>query len=158
MKKIALITTLLTLTSASFAATTGTLQLRGVVQQRLSIAVTAESGATTLDLSASPTDLKVATLNEKNNSKTIGYKVNIKSAKLGNLERVGGTETLPYTLKYNGSAVNISTAAGSDVASAATGSVVNTNKDVAISYTGAAAESMVEGTYEDLLTFTISSN
>ena len=158
MKNIAILATLISLSTTSFAATTGTLQLRGVVQQNLSIAISAEAIATTLDLSASPVDLKVATVNEKNNSKTIGYKVNIKSAKLSKLERVGGTEVLAYTLKYNGAAVNLTSAAGTDVASAATGSVVNANKDVAISYTGAAAETMVEGTYEDLLTFTISSN
>ena len=157
MKKLILATILLTLTSGSLlAATTGTLLLQGVVPQKVSITVTSQAVASALDLSTSQNDLVVASVNEKSNSKT-GYKVTITSSNLSKLKRTDGADVLAYTMKYNGSAVALTSAAGTTLSSSSA-AAVNVNKSVAVSYTGVAAESMVEGTYADTVTFTIAAN
>ena len=157
MKKLILTTALLTLTSGSLlAATSGTLLLQGVVPQKVSITVTSQAVASALDLSTSQNDLVVASVNEKSNSKT-GYKVTITSANLSKLKRTDGADVLAYTMKYNGSAVALTSAAGTTLSSSSA-AAVNVNKSVAVSYTGVAAESMVEGTYADTVTFTIAAN
>ena len=157
MKNLILASALLALTSGlTQAATTGTLLLQGVVPQKVSIAVTSQAVASALDLSTSQSDLVVASVNEKSNSKT-GYKVTITSANLSKLKRTDGADVLGYTMKYNGSALALTSAAGTTLSSSA-GTSVNVNKSVAISYTGVAAESMVEGTYADTVTFTIAAN
>jgi len=153
MKKFAIVASLLTLSTTSFAATSGTLLLRGSVQRVLSISVTADSVAQTLDLSNTKIDLKVATVNEKSNSKA-GYKVSISSANLGKLKRTDGDEVFSYTMKYGNQDVNLGSA--QDISNAA--GIVNVNKDVSVSYTGIAQDLMVEGTYEDTVTFTIAAN
>lgn len=157
MKKLLIATTLLTLSTTAFSATTGTLLLQGVVAKKVAIVVTAESVASALNLETTQSDLKVATSNEQSNSK-VGYKVTVKSANLGKLKRTDGSEVFAYTLKYGGTAVGLSTAAGSVVTNTSSAASVNVNKDIAISYTGVAAESMVEGTYSDTLTLDIASN
>jgi hypothetical protein len=157
MKKTILTTALLTLTaSASFAASTGTLLLQGVVPERISLSVTPQAIASTLDLTTSQTDLVVASVNEQSNSNS-GYKVTISSANLSKLKRAGGADVLAYTMKYNGSAVALTSAAGTTLTNAAA-AAVNVNKGVSISYSGAAAELMIEGTYADTVTFTIAAN
>jgi hypothetical protein len=89
MKRSLIALAALALTTTSFAATTGTLLLKGQVGQVLSILVTPETIAATLPLNVSQTDTKVATVNEISNSST-GYKVTISSANLGKLIRTGG--------------------------------------------------------------------
>jgi hypothetical protein len=143
-------------TTSAFAATTGTLVLQGIVAQKVSVAVTAAAVASALDLSASQTDLKVGSVNVQSNSKT-GYKLTISSANSGKLKRTDGAEVFAYSLKYAGSAVGLSTAAGTTITNSS-GSVVNVNNDLNVSYTGAAAETMVEGTYQDTLTLSIAAN
>lgn len=157
MKKLLIATSLLTLTTTSFAATSGTLLLQGIVAKKVSIVVTPQAVASALVLETSQTDLKVATAVEQSNSST-GYKVTVSSANLGKLKRTDGSEVFSYTLKYGGASVGLSTAAGSVVTNSSSASVVNVSKDLAISYTGVAAETMVEGTYADTLTVNIASN
>jgi hypothetical protein len=157
MKKFLIATSLLTLTTTSFAATSGTLILQGIVAKKVSIVVTPQAVASALVLETSQTDLKVATAVEQSNSST-GYKVTVSSANLGKLKRTDGSEVFSYTLKYGGASVGLSTAAGSVVTNSSSASVVNVSKDMAISYTGVAAETMVEGTYADTLTVNIASN
>lgn len=157
MKSLLAATALVVFSSTqAFSATTGTLLLQGVVAKKVAIAVTAQSVASALDLENTQSDLKVATVNEQSNSKT-GYKVTISSANLGKLKRTDGAEVFAYSLKYGGSAVGLSTATGSSFTSSSA-TVVNVNKDLAISYTGVAESSMVEGTYADTLTLNIASN
>lgn len=156
MKNLKVMTALglLTLCLPSFAATTGNLILRGKIQDILSIKVKAEADATTLDLATDQTDLKVASVQEKSNSAS-GYNVSIESANDGQLLRDGGTEVFPYTMKYDGEAVDLSTISSfSNSASAA----VSVNKDVTISYSGQGVEDMIAGDYEDTVTFSISLN
>lgn len=156
MKNFLAITVLLSLSATSMAATTGTLLLQGVVAKKISIDVSAEAAASALDLATSQSDLKVATVNEKSNSKT-GYKVTITSANLGKLKRTDGAEVFSYSLKYGGSSVGLSTSAGTLFTNSSV-AAVNVDKDLAITYSGIAAESMVEGTYADTLTLNIASN
>jgi hypothetical protein len=157
MKKLFLASLSLTfILSPAFAATTGSLLLQGVVPQKISLSVTAQTVASTLDLSTSQTDLAVASVNEKSNSKT-GYKVTIASTNLGKLKRTDGADVFSYTMKYNGSAVALNSAAGTTLTNS-TSSTVNAVKGVSISYTGVAAESMIEGTYADTVIFTIAAN
>ncbi len=158
MKKFLAITALMSsLVSGSLmAAETGSLLLQGIVGQKVAIKVTGEPVAASLDLTTSQTDLKVATVNEVSNSKT-GYKVRITSANLSKLKRTDGSEVFAYTLKYGGSALALSTSTGTTISSP-TAAAINVNKDLAISYTGAAAETMVAGTYADTVTFDISAN
>lgn len=152
MKHLLILATL-AFSSITFAATSGTLLLQGVVAKKLSITVSPETASAALDLTTSQTNLKVASVNEKSNSKS-GYSVTISSTNHGNLKRADGPEVFAYTMKYGGSAVNLS-AAGTSFNHTESSSV-NIDKDLAISYTGATAESMVEGTYTDTLTLNIS--
>jgi hypothetical protein len=147
---------ILILTTSTYAATTGTLLLQGSVPQKISLSVTPQAIASTLDLAVSQNDLVVASVNEKSNSKT-GYKVTIASDNLSKLKRVDGSEVMAYTMKYNGSAVALSAASGTTITNSAA-STVNLNKSVSISYTGVASESMIEGSYSDTVTFTIAAN
>ena len=151
MKKLLVLALLI---SNAQAATTGSLLLQGIILPTRSITVTAVSGVNTnLDLTTTQTDLKVATVNEKSNS-ILGYKVTITSLNLSKLKRSGGTEVFPYTLKYNEISAPVSTVAGYSVTYPA--GLVNVNRDLDISYTGVSAETLVEGTYQDTLTLTIS--
>lgn len=152
-----LFTAALILASASsMAATTGTLLLTGTVAEEVAILVTPEAAATTLDLSASPTALKVASVNEKSNSNT-GYKIAVKSANGGLLEN-GALDSLAYQISYDGGSAISPTTADQDVKTVSTAGVYDADSDVNISYTGKPAAQMVEGTYSDTLTFTISAN
>lgn len=157
MKNFYAMTILLALNSTtSFGATSGTLLIQGMVAKKVSIAVSPQAIASALDLEVSQTDLKVASVNEKSNSNT-GYKVTITSANLGKLKRSGGAEVFSYTIKYGGTNVALSSAAGT-VISSASAAVANVNKDMNISYTGVSAETMVEGSYSDTITLNIASN
>jgi hypothetical protein len=147
------------MTTCSFASPapkTGLILLQGAVTQKISVAVTAQAIASTLDLSTTQTDLLIASVNEKSNSKT-GYKLTIASANLSQLKRTNGPEVFPYTLKYNGSAVPLTSVAGTSIINP-TASTVSVNKNVSISYTGKAPELMVEGSYADNVIFTIAAN
>lgn len=156
MKKLLLASAFLVLSVPTFAATTGSLTLQGIVPQSISLSVAAAPAASALDLSTTQVDLQVATVTEQSNSHT-GYKVTVTSANSGALVRSGGTENLAYTMKYNGVAVNLATA-NAQVTNVATAGAVNTSKPVTISYTGVAAASMVDGTYLDTVTLTIAAN
>ena len=54
--------------ATAYSALTGTALFRGVVSKKVSLTVTAETGASALNLASSQTNLKVATLNEVSNS------------------------------------------------------------------------------------------
>ncbi len=150
MKKI-LTAALMTMTTLSFAATQATLQLKGTIAQALDISIVAEPLATSLNLTANASSLKVATLNEKSNSNT-GYKVTVSSLNNGKLKN--GTFLFSYTLGYNSQQLNLASPQTQTYAVAAH----NVNKDVTISYTGIAQESLVAGDYTDTVTFTIAAN
>lgn len=153
MKKLLAITTLLALTtSASFAATTATLALQGVVPEVVSIEVVG-TGNATLDLSTTATNLSVGTVTINSNSNA-GYKLTITSANAGKLKRSGGSEVMSYSLNYGSLPVDLSTAGGVPLTNSSS-SVVSVVEDLKISYTGVASTSMVEGAYQDTLTLDV---
>ena len=154
MKRSLMTLAALVITTSSFAATTGTLLLKGQVGQVLSITVTPTAIATTLPLDVTQNDTKVATVNERSNSIT-GYKVTVSSANQGKLVRTNGSEVFSYNLKYGGQTANLGSP---QTFSTGTAAAVNVNKDVTISYTGVPAENMLAGEYTDTVTFVIAAN
>jgi hypothetical protein len=154
MKFSSLILATILFSNVALAGTSASLHLTGTVAKKLDVSIDVASA--TLDLTVNKTDFKVATVTEKANSNN-GYKITVASANLSKLKRVGGTEVFAYTLKYGTSTMLLTTAAGVTETRATTG-VISQTKDVLISYTGAAPETMVEGSYEDDLTFTIAAN
>jgi hypothetical protein len=80
--------------------------------------------------------------------------VTITSANLGKLKRTDGAEVFPYSLKYDGTALNLSTSAGTTYERWHI-FYVNILRNLTISYTGKPAEQMVAGTYTDTITFEI---
>lgn len=152
MKKLLVALTLSTLTFSGFAATSGTLLLKGQIAPLLSIAVTPESVASALDLTTTQSNTKVATVQEKSNSNT-GYKVTISSQNLGVLKN--SLHTFVYSLSYNGQALNLASPVTQTNSSSA---AVTVNKNVNISYTGVPADQLVAGDYTDTITFTIAAN
>lgn len=147
----------LTLSFSAFSVgpgTSDTLLLKGNVPSRLSIQVSAEAIASNLPLDTTQTNTKVATVLEKSNSNS-GYKVTISSANQGALVRDNGSEQFPYTLSYDGSALDLSSDVEQVHSSAA---AVAASKDLEISYTGVDPEDMVEGDYTDTITFSIAAN
>lgn len=156
MKKIIATLTFSLLTASVMAATSATLLLSGSVPKKLDISL--DTSSVTLDLTANKSNFKIATVTEKSNSNT-GYKVTIVSANRGVLKRVGGTETFSYSLKYG--TTNLASqgvAAGDTIVGTTAAGLTNTTKDLFISYSGVAAENMVEGSYEDTLSLTIAAN
>lgn len=155
LKQVTLIAMALMTTGQTLAATSGNLLLKGIVPEELSITVTPETIAASLPLDTTQADTKVATINEKSNSNT-GYKVSISSSNLGNLVHESvSSSSIAYTLKYDSTTVDLANGDDFTFNSAAS---VDTNKDVEISYTGVPHASLIEGSYSDTVTFTISAN
>lgn len=141
------------LTFQVLAATSGTLLLQGTIPDDLSLVVVPETNVhDNLDLTQDQTDLKVATVEEYSNSPT-GFEILIQSQNSGEL--VNGTNSLPYTLKYDGVGVTLTSGNQVQAKSSATSSIHDYDSDVTISYT---SQSLPSGTYEDTLTFTIQAN
>lgn len=155
MKKFFALALITTMTTTAFAATTGTLLLKGIVPRLVNITVTAETIAANLPLETTQSNTKVATVNEQSNSNT-GYKVTISSANAGKLVHQSvSSSSVAYTARYNNSAVNLASAQTITYSSSAS---VNANRNFDISYTGVPHENLIEGNYQDTLTFTIAAN
>lgn len=91
--------------SMAHAGTTGSVVLSGTVAPSTAIAVAPTANAQNLDLSASPSDLNVASVTEMSNTFN-GYKVTLSSTNDGVLKS-GSIEGLAYTAKYDGQSVNL---------------------------------------------------
>ena len=145
----------LVLASSALAAVQGSITISGSVAGATAITVSAAAGSNNLDLSSSPVDLQVASVREINNTSN-GYTVTLSSANAGQLKN--GSSGLAYTAKYNNVAVNLTVLPTTVTNAAPSNNVVNVVKPLTISYTGAAAKTMIAGTYSDTLTFTIAAN
>lgn len=155
MKKFFAVALLTTMTSSAFAATSGTLLLKGIVPRLVNITVTAETVAANLPLETTQSNTKVATVNEQSNSNT-GYKVTVSSANAGKLvHSTVSSSSVAYTARYNNSAMNLASAQTVTYSSSAS---VNANRNFDISYTGVPHENLIEGNYQDTITFTIAAN
>lgn len=151
---LAILTTAAISTSA-FAATTGTLLLKGTVPRLLELTVNAEAVAATLPLDTTQSGTLVAVINEKSNSKT-GYNVSVSSANQGQLvHESDASSTIAYSLDYNGNGVDL---VNGETFTYSFPTGANNNRDVEISYTGVPHENLIEGDYTDTVTFTIAAN
>lgn len=153
MKKLITTILLFILSTPAMSATSGFFLLRTEVPRRVSISILPASVASSLDLSTTQTNLKVANATAKSNSRT-GFKVTFTSANLGNLRRVSGNEVFPYSMKVDGLDVGLSTASGTTFNVDQT-APMTISRDITISYTGKPLETMMEGTYLDTVTLTI---
>ena len=154
---IAVAVALVATTLAGLAATSGTITISGTVANNTSISVASQSGYDTLDIANGETAKLVAIATEKCNSKN-GYTVTLATANAPTgtsafLKGTGGnTDTAPYTMTYNGVAVNL--VAGSatvTTASAKTPSAgVTKNLNVTVPAVWVNAD-----TYSDTITLTI---
>ena len=141
---------------SAYAATTGNIAISGIVPASTAIAVNTVSGYNSLNLAVTAAGQVVANIQETNNTVN-GYTVTMSSQNAGTLKN-GTLGSLAYTAKYNNAAVTLSTTAATITTSGASTAVVNVSKPLAISYTGVPAASMMQGTYSDTLTFTITAN
>lgn len=153
-KKLKLFFFFLLLNNIVMAATSGTLVVKGQVSQIVSITVNPKTVSTSLPLSVSQNNKRVATIKERSNSNT-GYNVKISSINQGRLVRTGGTETFSYTLKYANTLLDLSTVT---VINNSSSNLVNRNRALKISYVGVPAENMVAGEYTDTILFQITAN
>ncbi|EPZ51977.1 hypothetical protein M902_1800 [Bacteriovorax sp. BAL6_X] len=150
-----LLIAMLVMGANTYAATSGTLVLKGQVPAQLSISVTAEAMASALPLDITQVDSKVATVNEVSNSNS-GYTVSFSSANLGKLVHNSvSSSSINYALSYDGNAVDLTT---TDVFTFPTAASVNVDKDLAISYTGVDHQNLIQGEYADTVTLTIAAN
>lgn len=151
MKKLLILSVFIA--NSALAATTGTLNLIGIIPKKVEITVTSKPVASALDLETTASNLSVGTLTGKSNVNA-GYKISVVSANAGKLvHSTVSTEFINYTLKIDAASVSL---AGTGFLSF-TGKAPFT-KDVNISYTGVDAFTKEDGTYSDTLTFTISAN
>ena len=144
----------------SFAATTQNLTLKGVVPKKLSLLITpstSPNSPTALNLEVSAVDLLVAVASERSNSFS-GYKISASSLNSGKLVNTAhSSEVIPYSMKYDGVAVSL-TNAPSDIKVVPDNSIHSDESDIQISYVGVPHQNRVEGTYQDVVTFTIAAN
>jgi len=163
LKRIGLVTLAMLLAAVVpvAAATSGTLALSGVAPGILAITVTAELGASSLEVSTDVADLPVASILERSNKRT-GYLVELQSLNAGTGTQASLdstidsiTEKLPYTLNYDDLPVNFSGGQATITNSATKTSQAGDTKVLTISFLGANAN-LAQGTYSDTLTFTIS--
>ncbi len=152
---LSVVTILMLATGSALAASSGNLDLTGVIAAACDVVVTPVVGtADNLPFGAAGVDVNVASVNESCNVPA-GYDMTAQSSQSSVLTPVGASlDTVPYTFKYatvtfdlsGGGAVNVT-----NVTSPTPGGGVN--KAVDISYadpSGFAADS-----YTDTITFTI---
>lgn len=159
MKKLTLSVLALSLLGASaFAASSGTLTLRGTVAAVNDVVVTPNGDNLLLNITAGETGKLVASVAETSNN-LAGYKIFISSPTGGELRNTSdATKKTTYQIKYNGSATAVTpTVSGAQVKNVAslTGlTTANSNVNVVV----AAFATAPAGTYEDTLTVSIQAN
>lgn len=144
-----LLSLLLLFSSPTLAAQTGQVQISGIIPQAVSIVVTPIAG-TPLDLTQPAINIPVATVREVSNAPG-GYTVTLTSQTGGKL---GGS--LTYTARYDGLTVTLQTTPQTVATQGVQSSPVNILKTLDVSHP--AGNSLLAGTYQDTLTFTISAN
>lgn len=154
MKKIITSIALAAFSFSTFAATTATLNLKGTIDEKMSIEVQNSTLALDLDLTVPRSEFKIAEVVERSNRKA-GYKVSITSANSGKLKN--DSEEIPYTLSYDNQVLLLN---GTDEQIHANQRALGNGvvKDVKISYAAQVEEELVSGDYTDTVTFVISAN
>ena len=157
-KYIALTLALLGTAGVASAQSSGTLTIQGTVAAVANITVSPQTGYNTLNIAGGVANQNVANITEQSNDKN-GYTVAMTSLNAGAsgsslfLKDTGtGTDTVPYSLTYNGVAVSFSS--GSATLTSASAKTAQTGVVKALAVT--IASSWVNAdTYADTLTFTI---
>lgn len=142
--------------SYAHSATTGSITISGTVPSATAIVVTPSLGYNNLNLTTTVSDLVVCQVREINNTVN-GFNVTLSSANSGQLKN-GTLGQKAYTAKYNGSSVTLTASPVNITTQGSQTGIVNQLKDFSISYTGSPSEDYMQGTYSDILTFTIQSN
>ncbi len=140
------------------AATTGSVNLSGSIGQSCNLTVSA-SGNTGLNLANTATATSVTTVTEACNDK-LGYNVTLVTTN-GTTTGLfkgpsGNTDTLAYTVTYNGAAKTFAASSSQITTAAARTAPGGVAKTLAISYTGNSA--LNADTYTDTLTLTMTAN
>lgn len=162
IKKLVLIALIACVGVAVFGQTNDTagITLTGVVQEKVEVTVTAESGSSSLDLTTNQTDLKVATVTEYCNMAG-GYTLDIQTSTASaspSFYSPTTTQELVYSVKYDGNVVTFdSNGLADDVSSGTQTTSGALSKDLTISYSGSSAALTAASDYSDTLTFTITS-
>lgn len=144
----------------AIAATSGSVDLSGVVPNELSISVTATTAASNLNITGGENQTKIATASESSRSLD-GYKVFASSdngSKLvhSNGEASGSTD---YTISYDGGSSTALTNPGQAYEVRDSGpqdGLINHESDININVT--AYPQAIAGTYSDTITFSIVAN
>jgi len=139
-----------------FAATTASITLSGTVPQVISVVVAPQTGYNNLDLTTTTNNLVVANIIEQSNV-TTGYSVTVSSTNSGQLKN-GTVGQVTYTAKYNNVSFNLTSTPVTITNVTSQTTPANPTKPLSISYTGVAASSLMNGSYSDTLTFTITAN
>jgi hypothetical protein len=142
-----------------FAASSGTLNLSGVVAVVNEISVNAQSQATTLDIEAGESNLLVADVQETSNN-LAGYTIQLYSLNAGELQNASdASKKTNYQLSYDGGSLITPPSTSSPLTvktvSSLAGRTTNSSqvKVNVTPYTNAPA-----GTYSDVVTFSIVAN
>ncbi len=150
---------LLIAAGAAQAATTGSVNLSGSVGQSCNITVSAQSIASSLDLTTTSAGTTVANVTETCNDK-LGYNVSLATTN-GTTTGLfkgpsGNTDTLAYTVTYNGVAKTFSSGSTNATTATARTAAGGVTKALAIAFTG--SSSLNADTYTDTLTLTMTAN
>lgn len=141
-------------TTQAFAATSGTLLLKGAVPAVLELIVTPTPLATTLPLNTTQNQAHVADLTVRWNT-VAGARISVSSANAGQLRHTTVTSSvIAYTLHSpDVGTFSVATPQSYDAAVAGPQDIT---RAININYTGVPYDQLVEGDYTDTLTFTIS--
>lgn len=135
----------------TYASSSGTLVLTGVVPSTFNLTVTPNATASALDITGGEVNKLVAVVNETSNNNA-GYKIQFSSANNGLLKN-GTIDSVTYQLSYNGgTAVTPTLVAATVKTSNAAAFGVNNNVNI----TFPAKPNALNGTYTDTVTVTIS--
>ena len=154
---IALTAALMTTAIAGLAQTSGNITISGTVANVTTITVASQAGYNALPIAAGCVDQVVANATEKSNDK-IGYTVTLSSLNAGSTAQAflkgaaGNTDTVNYSMKYNGTAVTLTS--GSAVVTSSAVRTVSAGVVKALSVTIPASWVNTD-TYSDTLTLTI---
>ena len=145
---------LLLVSMNAFAANSASLNLKGVVPESCSVGIVETLDATTIDILAGETGIKVATVTETCNKPT-GYTVLMSSASGSKL--VFGASQFPYTLAYGNSTYKTITVVPLMMKSVANLTAKTTTASD-ILFTMVGQPNALSGTYVDTVTITIQGN
>ena len=159
IKKLFLIGPIAALATSGFAASTGTLNLSGVVAVVNDISVTANAQASTLDIVGGETNLTVATAQESSNN-LAGYTIQLYSNNGGELQNGSdASKKTGYQLSYDGGSMITPPLSSSPATvksvNSLSGLTTNTS-DIKINVTPYATAPV--GTYTDTVTLSIVAN